>query len=203
VLFLALGAVVATWLGWRTARARSPRASWSLLALVAVVLVTLGGVLVALTALNPGPAFSFVVTPEPLALVALVALAVPAAMALRARDARRFVVGVLGAAALWFLVWYPNLSGLPLPSDVASVYQGLLPTWNWDFQFAVNLDPPVGGGLVDGATLVVAAITLLAVLAAAAAAYLKGRAGEQEAAGAPAGRPGLPGAPRPGAPSTG
>jgi dolichyl-phosphate-mannose--protein O-mannosyl transferase len=203
VLFLALGAVVATWLGWRTARARSPRASWSLLALLAVVLVTLGGVLVALTALSQGPAFSLVVAPESLAIVALVALAVPAAMALRARDARRFVVGVLGAAALWFLVWFPNLSGLPLPSDVASVYQGLLPTWNWDFQFAVNLDPPTGGGLIDTATLVVAAITLLAVLAAAAAACLRGRAGEQEAAGAPAGRPALPGAPRPGAPSTG
>ena len=28
---------------------------------------------------------------------------------------------------------------------IAHVYQGVLPTWNWDFQFAVNLDPPATG----------------------------------------------------------
>jgi hypothetical protein len=203
VLFLALGAIIAVWLAWRTSRARSPRASWSLPALLGVILVTLAGVLVALTALSPDPAFSMVVAPESLALVALAALAVPATMALRARDARRFVIGVLGAAALWFLVWYPNLSGLPLPSDVASAYQGLLPTWNWDFQFAVNLDLPVGGGLVDVATLVVAAVTLLAVLAAAAAAHLRDRASDETATSTPADGLAMPGDRGRGAPSAG
>jgi hypothetical protein len=110
---------------------------------------------------------------------------------------------VLGAAALWFLVWYPNLSGLPLPSDVASAYQGLLPTWNWDFQFAVNLDLPVGGGLVDVATLVVAAVTLLAVLAAAAAAHLRDRASDETATSTPADGLAMPGDRGRGAPSAG
>ena len=59
-------------------------------------------------------------------------------MAIRARDSRRFVLGVLAAALLWLLLWYPNISGLPLPAAFASLYQFLLPTWNWAFQFAVN-----------------------------------------------------------------
>ncbi len=102
-----------------------------------------------------------------LALIALIVLAVPAWIALRARDARRFALGVVVAAALWLLIWYPNLTGLPLPSGLVNIYQGLLPTWNYAFQFAVDLDPPVKGGITDTGTIVVAGVTVIAVLAVA------------------------------------
>ncbi|MEZ4596133.1 MAG: hypothetical protein R3C32_04390 [Chloroflexota bacterium] len=34
---------------------------------------------------------------------------------------------------MFLLVWYPNLTGLPLPSGLATAFQGLLPTWTYDF----------------------------------------------------------------------
>jgi hypothetical protein len=42
---------------------------------------------------------------------------------------------------MWFLIFYPNLSGLPLPSTIVNAYQGLLPTYLYPFQFPVNTDP--------------------------------------------------------------
>jgi len=36
----------------------------------------------------------------------------------------------------------PEWSGLPLPNGIFNWYQGLLPTWLYPFQFAVNTDPP-------------------------------------------------------------
>jgi hypothetical protein len=38
----------------------------------------------------------------------------------------------------WFVLWYPNLSALPLPSTVVNAFQGLLPTYLYAFQFPVN-----------------------------------------------------------------
>lgn len=70
-------------------------------------------------------------------------------------------MGVAIAAVVFLVAFYPNLSGLPLPSDFANVYQGLLPTWHYYFQFAVNTDPPIEGSLVDGLTIAVGTITLL------------------------------------------
>jgi len=98
---------------------------------------------------------------EPLALAALLLLAIPAAMTLRARDPRRVAGGIVLAAIVFFVAWYPNLSGLPLPSDFANVYQGLLPTWNHAFQFAVNSDPPVEGSMVDSITVAVGIVTVI------------------------------------------
>ena len=75
---------------------------------------------------------------EPIALLALLPLAYLAGQVLAARDARRFVVGLGVAAAAWFVVWYPNLSALPLPSTVVNAYQGVLPPYLYAFQFPVN-----------------------------------------------------------------
>jgi C-terminal four TMM region of protein-O-mannosyltransferase/Dolichyl-phosphate-mannose-protein mannosyltransferase len=75
---------------------------------------------------------------EPIALLALVPLAYLAAQVLAARDARRFVAGLGVAAAAWFVVWYPNLAALPLPTTVVNAYQGVLPTYLYAFQFPVN-----------------------------------------------------------------
>ena len=77
---------------------------------------------------------------EPIALVVLVALSPIAWVVATARDARRFVAGVVLACVAWFVVWYPNLSGLPLPSTIVNAYQGLLPTYLYAFQFPVNTD---------------------------------------------------------------
>jgi hypothetical protein len=129
-----------------------------------VALLTLGGVVAAVALLDTTITTSLTLSSDLLALVGLAVLALPAWLVLRARDPRRFVLGVLAAALLWLLVFYPNLSGLPLPSDLASLYQGLLPTWNWDFQFAVNTDPAAGGGFVDLGTIVVAAVTIAFVV---------------------------------------
>ena len=75
----------------------------------------------------------------------LVALAPVAWVVATARDARRFAAGAILACVIWFVVWYPNLSGLPLPSTIVNAYQGLLPTYLYAFQFPVNTDPVPSG----------------------------------------------------------
>ncbi len=99
---------------------------------------------------------------EPIALLILVALLPVAGIIATAQDARRFAVGAMVACLIWFVVWYPNLSGLPLPAALANAYQGLLPTYLYAFQFPVNTDPVVQGlKLIDGPPLL-----LLGMLAA-------------------------------------
>jgi len=75
---------------------------------------------------------------EPLALIVAFPLLYLAAQVIAARDARRYVVGFVAAAVGWFVVFYPNLSGLPLPSTIFNAYQGLLPTYLYAFQFPVS-----------------------------------------------------------------
>ncbi len=108
--------------------------------------------------------FTFQLSANELGLLSLLVLLAPAWIVLRARDARRFALGLVTASVLFLLIWYPNLSGLPLPNGLATAFQGLLPTWTYDFQFAVNQDPPVPGGFVDLASLVVLLITGIGVV---------------------------------------
>jgi uncharacterized membrane protein YqhA len=42
------------------------------------------------------------------------------------------------AIVAWFVVVYPNISALPLPTAIANVYQGVLPTYLYYFQFPVS-----------------------------------------------------------------
>ncbi|MEO5705125.1 MAG: phospholipid carrier-dependent glycosyltransferase [Candidatus Limnocylindrales bacterium] len=74
---------------------------------------------------------------EPIALFVTLALSPVAAYVATARDARRFVLGALGAMVFWFILWYPNISALPLPSAIHNAYQGFLPTYLYPFQFWV------------------------------------------------------------------
>lgn len=83
---------------------------------------------------------------EPIALLATLALTPIAAFIVTARDARRFVAGVFGAIGFWFVLWYPNISALPLPSAIHNAYQGLLPTYVYPFQFWVDTLPRTGAG---------------------------------------------------------
>jgi hypothetical protein len=161
---------------------------------VVVAVLTLAGVVAALMLLDSTSPVAVSLSSDVIALIGLVLLAVPAWLVMRARDPRRLVVATLGGAVLWLLIWYPNLSGLPLPVDLAPLYQGLLPTWNWDFQFAVNTDPAVEGSSIGLDTVVVGALSVLMVIGSAVAARRWGRA---EQADEPFGARGvLPGLPR-------
>ncbi|HEX9043842.1 MAG TPA: hypothetical protein VF802_02345, partial [Candidatus Limnocylindrales bacterium] len=79
--------------------------------------------------------------PEAVALALLVPLGILAWYVLTARDARRFAAGLVFAGLAWFVVWYPNITGLAVPASFVNAYQGLLPTYLYPFQFPVNTDP--------------------------------------------------------------
>ncbi len=106
--------------------------------------LALGGVAVALglaaTSILPdSPLLTLNGVPvEPIALVVALPLLLLAAQVLAARDARRYVVGLVVAAVGWFVVFYPNIAALPLPSTIVNAYQGLLPTYLYAFQFPIS-----------------------------------------------------------------
>ena len=85
---------------------------------------------------------------EPVAIVVALPLLGLAAIVVTARDARRFVLGLLGVIAATFVVFYPNISALPLPSAVFNAYQGFLPTYLYPFQFPVSTVSRSGAGPV-------------------------------------------------------
>jgi hypothetical protein len=128
------------------------------------------GAAIAITRFIPGSA-PFIsipgLVPEIIALAGLIPLGLVAVQVLTARDARRFVLGYIAVAGAWFLILYPNIAALPLPSDFVPAYQGILPTYLYPFQFGVNTvdrsgaisfaDPKFGilAGLLVVAVLVV------------------------------------------------
>jgi hypothetical protein len=134
--------------------------------------VALFGVAIAVVGagLSGNPVFSADIRAEEPAFVALLLLAVPAYFVLRARDPRKFVVGALSAAVIWFVAFYPNIASLPVPTRLSQIHLGLLPTWNWGFQFGVNLDPantsPISWPSVALLAVTVSGLCLAAVYAA-------------------------------------
>ena len=107
------------------------------LAIAAVV----GGAVIALTRQLPSDATLFSVpgiVPEFIALIIAIPLGLIALQVVTARDSRRFAAGFVLAAGAWFVVLYPNIAALPLPSTFVNAYQGLLPTYLYAFQFSVN-----------------------------------------------------------------
>ncbi|HYH92789.1 MAG TPA: phospholipid carrier-dependent glycosyltransferase, partial [Candidatus Saccharimonadales bacterium] len=129
---------------------------------------------------------------EPIALIIAIPLSYLAAQVIAARDAHRFVLGLGIAVMAWFVVWYPNISALPLPSALVNAYQGLLPTYLYAFQFPVRageraVDAPlfsptvlILGAAVTVTCLVVAysAWTWRLALAESRAAAIDGSAGD-------------------------
>ncbi|HXX61121.1 MAG TPA: phospholipid carrier-dependent glycosyltransferase [Candidatus Sulfotelmatobacter sp.] len=109
--------------------------------------------------------------PYAFAVIGTVPLAVAAWFVLTMRDPRRFVIGILGAATLWFVIFYADISGLPIPTGLKNIFQVLpLPTYVYDFQFAVNTDPPqtlTVLGLQSGSLALVTGALALAVMYAA------------------------------------
>jgi hypothetical protein len=111
---------------------------------------------------------------EPIAFLFALLLGVPLAIfVLTARDARRFVVGIVTAAVGWFLVVYPNFSALPLPTVVANAFQGVLPTYPYPFQFPSNRAEVVKDvKLLDPVALVLAGAVVLLCLVLAYSAWV-------------------------------
>ena len=109
--------------------------------------------------------------PYAFAVIGTVPLAVAAWFVLTMRDPHRFVIGILGAAALWFVIFYADISGLPIPTGLKNIFQVMpLPTYVYDFQFAVNTDPPQTLqvlGLQSGSLALVTFALALAVMYAA------------------------------------
>jgi hypothetical protein len=71
----------------------------------------------------------------PVFVVVGILLAVAAAMV---TSPRRYVLGVCGFAVVVFVALYPNLSALPMPQAITGIYNSILPTWLYGFQFSVN-----------------------------------------------------------------
>jgi hypothetical protein len=127
--------------------------------------------LVAVTALTTDtPLISAQAVPvEPIALLATLALVPIAMQVAAARDARRFVAGAVGAIGIWFVVWYPNVSALPLPGPLSNAYQGLLPTYVYPFQFPVSTVDRNGPGpslLSPEVAILLASLAIAAVVVA-------------------------------------
>jgi hypothetical protein len=134
---------------------------------------------------------------EPIALLVLLPLLYLAGQVIAARDARRFVIGIGAAVVAWFVLWYPNISALPLPSTVVNAYQGLLPTYLYAFQFPVNtaarpatplLSPiPIALTLALGLTCLVVAYSASVWRLAIAESRAKAGPGSAGSSGSPVG----------------
>ena len=106
-----------------------------------VLTAVVGGAALAISRLLPDgdPLFTINgIVPEIIALIVAVPLGLMAIQVLTARDARRFVAGLLAVTAAWFVILYPNISALAMPSAIVNAYQGLLPTYLYAFQFSVD-----------------------------------------------------------------
>ena len=168
LIVLVVAGTAVLWALWRSTREPSDRSRGSLLGrlgrpgtLVPAMVGIAALVLVAVAVLvDDSRRVTFELSADVLGAVSLLVLLVPAWLVVRARDPRRFALGVVAAAVLFLLIWYPNLTGLPLPNGLASAFQGLLPTWTYDFQFAVNKAPPEAGSLIDASTFAIALGTL-------------------------------------------
>ena len=146
----------------------------ALLKLGGIAAATVVGTLIALAVVPPVAIIDFKGFPaEPLVLVLSLPLLFLAVFVATARDARRFVVGMVTAAVGWFIVVYPNFAALPLPTVVANVYQGVLPTYPYPFQFPSNRAEVVKDvRLFDPIALILAGAVLLLCIVLAYSAWV-------------------------------
>jgi len=134
----------------------------ALVAAVALAVVTATAGEVTLLALHN-------VAVEPVALLVALPLVLIAGFVATARDARRFVGGALLAIVGTAVFFYPNIAALPLPAPIVNMYQGILPTYVYPFQFPVStVDRNVAGPslLAPGPAILLAALTVACAVVA-------------------------------------
>ena len=149
-------------------RDRLERFSWQPLLMPVFLSMALLGAAIAVigAGIRGNTVFQLPVSAELPALGALLLLLIPAYFVLRAEDPRRYAMAAVGAALVWFVAFYPNIASLPVPTPLSQIHLGLLPTWNWGFQFAVNMDEPYRGGL-DLVTVGIFAVATIGLCSAA------------------------------------
>jgi hypothetical protein len=98
-------------------------------------------------------------------------LAILAFVALTARNPRRFVLGACAFVVAVAVAFYPDWSALPLPNAIINVYQGLLPTWFYGFEFSVNLQEAAHVALIQPISILLAMVALLVAVVAGWAAW--------------------------------
>ncbi len=198
VIAVAGGALVWQLLRMDRAVRRGATSDESHRAVVRIWLTIVGGIAALAAAAVLLPATPLVETSsipgELLALLLLGVLGPLAWVAWRATSPRRFAVGVVLAAGFVFVLFYPNIAGLPLPGAVYNWYQGLLPTWLYPFQFPVNTDPAVTVSLLSPWPFILFVAVLLAAAVVAYSAWVwrlavaeraaEGGGGDSEAAAA-------------------
>ncbi len=92
-------------------------------------------------------------------------LSLAAVLAVLWERRRKAVLVFLGIAAAAFVIFYPYVSGLPIPGELGSLY-AILPTWQYDPTFypTDSCPTPVSAGALTSATVVGAWIIEAAVL---------------------------------------
>ena len=107
------------------------------------------------------PIFEAALPADTLVVVMLPVLAILAFVALTARNPRRFVLGACAFAVAVAVAFYPDWSALPLPNAIINVYQGLLPTWFYGFEFSVNLQEAAHVALIQPFSILLGMVALL------------------------------------------
>jgi hypothetical protein len=163
----------------RALGAFGPALASVVLAAVALAVVTaLAGEVPILTLRN--------VAVEPVAILIALPLLLVASFVATARDARRFVVGTVLAIVVAAVFFYPNIAALPLPAPIVNMYQGILPTYVYPFQFPVStVDRNVAGPslIALGPAILLAALTVASAVVAYSAWVWRIALAEREAGG--------------------
>jgi hypothetical protein len=101
------------------------------------------------------------VPPDLITILMLVLGLVLAFVVMTAHNPRRYVLGACAFAVVTFVALYPNLSALPLPNAIINVYESILPTWFYGFQFSVNQQPAAHISPIQTASITLALLALL------------------------------------------
>jgi dolichyl-phosphate-mannose-protein mannosyltransferase len=97
-------------------------------------------------------------------------LCLAAVLAMLWERRRKAVLVFLGVAAAAFVIFYPYVSGVPIPGELGSIYE-ILPTWHYDPTFypTESCPTPISANALASATVAGAWIIEGAVLLGAAA----------------------------------
>jgi hypothetical protein len=105
--------------------------------------------------------FHVALPPDLMAIVMLSLGIFLAIVCVLARNPRRFVLGACIVAVSTFMALYPDLSALPLPNAILGIYDAILPTWFYGFQFSVNLQESNSVGLISPSAIALSVFVLL------------------------------------------